>query len=291
VSADTLRIWERRYGFPKPLRNDSQIRVYSDDDVERLMLVARSLKAGFRAGEVIHRSVSELRQLIAGSVLAQPSGEAESPTLEAIVGALEKDDFAGLRTELRRAAADLGPKRFVMELAGPLVDRVGMEWAAGRLEVHQEHLLSEVLSTQLRLLLGTYDDAPGDPVIVLTTLSNELHGLGIEMAALYLAIEGAAPRLLGLNTPPHQIVEAAAALGARAVGLSISPAADKSDTQEQIARLLRELPAHVELWLGGKASSRVDPADPRAQQVVTWTDVDAALGRLRAQSNTTVLLP
>ena len=29
VSSDTLRMWERRYGFPKPERNESQVRVYT----------------------------------------------------------------------------------------------------------------------------------------------------------------------------------------------------------------------------------------------------------------------
>src|SRR6187200_3341730 len=67
LSADTLRMWERRYGFPKPERNDSQIRVYSEADIERLILVGRALKAGYRAGEVIRRPIDELKQLLAGS--------------------------------------------------------------------------------------------------------------------------------------------------------------------------------------------------------------------------------
>src|SRR6478609_7318657 len=64
VSSDTLRMWERRYGFPKPERNESQVRVYSDADIERLVLVSRALKAGFRSGEVIHRGTEELRGLL-----------------------------------------------------------------------------------------------------------------------------------------------------------------------------------------------------------------------------------
>ena len=31
-------MWERRYGFPKPERNESQVRVYTDADIERLVL-------------------------------------------------------------------------------------------------------------------------------------------------------------------------------------------------------------------------------------------------------------
>ncbi len=295
VSADTLRMWERRYGFPKPKRNDSQIRVYSELDIERLILVSRALKAGFRAGEVIHREVSDLRQLLAGSALTRLASEAESPTIEAIVARVAQDDLAGLRAELRQAIAALGPKRFLLEVAGPLVEQVGEAWAAGRLEVRQEHVFSEVLSTQLRLLLSAHDDASGEPVVLLTTLPDELHGLGLDMTALYLALEGAQPRLLGLNTPPQQVVEAALALKAGVIGLSISPAADRAETQLQVTRMLRELPGDVELWLGGKASSRLELSDPRLQRIVSWQDLDRALGKARrqstTQSKTTVLLP
>ena len=64
VSSDTLRMWERRYGFPKPERNESQVRVYSEADIERLVLISRALKAGYRSGEVIHRGSEELRGLL-----------------------------------------------------------------------------------------------------------------------------------------------------------------------------------------------------------------------------------
>src|ERR1700712_4877125 len=80
VSSDTLRMWERRYGFPKPVRNASQVRVYTDADVERLVLISRPLKAGFRSGEVIHREADELRALLASSARAEVEHDRRTPT-------------------------------------------------------------------------------------------------------------------------------------------------------------------------------------------------------------------
>ena len=48
IAADTLRVWERRYGFPKPERRPGGSRIYSEDDIARLRLLARALEAGFR---------------------------------------------------------------------------------------------------------------------------------------------------------------------------------------------------------------------------------------------------
>ncbi|HET9954265.1 MAG TPA: MerR family transcriptional regulator [Polyangiaceae bacterium] len=286
LSADTLRMWERRYGFPKPSRNGSQVRFYSDADIERLGLVFRALKAGFRAGEVIHRETPELRDLLASSTAgpAQVSVVRESPTVDALIEALRADDPSAVQSGLRRAVATLGPRQFITDVASGLVERVGEEWAQGRLGVRHEHLLSEALSTQLRLLLSAYDNA-GAPVVLLTAVSREQHSLGLEMAALYLALEGACPRLLGVDTPPDQIVEAASALGARVIGLSISTAADTEVVSEQVRWILTELPPGVELWLGGKTAGRLGLSDGRLFYTPTWPDVDRELARVRGRNS------
>lgn len=283
VSADTLRMWERRYGFPKPARNGSHVRVYSDADVERLILVSRALKAGYRAGEVIRRDSAELRQLLSNSAQVQANTPRESATVDALLNAVADDDAIAVRNGLRQAVATLGPRKFLLEVASPLVEQVGEAWSAGRLAVRHEHLLTHALSTQIRLLLSAYETENNGPVIVLTTLSQEQHGLGIEMAALYLALDGASPRMLGVDTPADQIVEAAVALRARVVGISVSRASDPEATRERVRWMLGELPPSVELWLGGKGAPVLKPHSARVFDTRSWEDVDRELTRLRSR--------
>ncbi|HKO46794.1 MAG TPA: MerR family transcriptional regulator [Polyangiaceae bacterium] len=281
VSSDTLRMWERRYGFPKPERNDSHVRVYTDGDIERLVLISRALKAGYRSGEVIHRGAEELRGLLATSARAEVDNDRRTPTIESLLSLLVQDDADGLRDELRRSVALLGPKQFLTDVAAPLLEQVGIAWAAGRLAVRHEHLISEVLSTKLRSLLSAYDDRSSSPIVLLATLSDEQHGLGLDMVALYLALEGATPRLLGVNTPPDQIAEAAIALSADVVGVSISEAADLPLTEAHLRRVVSSLPNRIELWVGGKNARKLNSRSPRIRQVITWQDVDEAVARLR----------
>lgn len=284
VSSDTLRMWERRYGFPKPERNDSQVRVYTDADIERLTLISRALKAGFRSGEVIHRGPAELRALLVSSASPEHAHERRTPTIESLLGLLIQNDAEGLRDELRRSVALLGPKQFLIGVAAPLIEQVGLAWAAGRIAVRHEHLLSEVLSSKLRLLLAAYDDCTAGPIVLLSTLSDEQHGLGLDMVALYLALEGVTPRLLGVNTPADQIAEAAIALSANAVGISISEASDLALTEAHLRRMSNSLPTRIEIWLGGKQARKLHLRGPRIRQVVTWQDLDDAVARLRAAS-------
>src|SRR5947209_20167031 len=53
VSCHSLRVWERRYGFPRPSRSASGQRRYSDEQVRRLQLIADLLQHGMGIGNAI----------------------------------------------------------------------------------------------------------------------------------------------------------------------------------------------------------------------------------------------
>lgn len=280
LSSDTLRMWERRYGFPKPERNPAGVRVYSQEHVERLMLVARTLKAGYRAGEVVTRTRDELSDLLASAASTGLSASSAPSSVESLMERLEQDDLPGLLVELRQSMATLGPKRFVVEVCAPLVERVGEAWATHKLEIRHEHLLSTVLSTQLRLMLAAYEGVVRDPVVLLATLPGEQHALGMEMAALYLALSGATPRVLGVDSPPDQIVAAAKAAGARIVGVSVSASAEVEGVQEDIGWILRELPSEARVWVGGKRAKSLGLSHPRLDRITSWEELERALARV-----------
>lgn len=308
IAADTLRVWERRYGFPRPLRRPGGSRVYTEDEIARLHLIARAVDAGFRPSEVVALPPADLTRLVEASladaprsghalVSLSPSVGAEAsavtlptparsvtlpPTLDAILTALKSDDIVGVRALVRAAAVALGPRMFVTEIAHPLAVTVGKLWADGVLGVRHEHIASACLTSQLHLLLGAVDDGVRAPVVLLATLPGEPHVLGIDMVSVYLAANLAGPRMLGADTPPEQIVEAARAQSVDAVGLSISPVADADRVTVAAKWLLQELPPGVALWLGGAGARRVTDAVPAAVMVSTWTDLDRAIAAARA---------
>jgi MerR family transcriptional regulator, light-induced transcriptional regulator len=276
ISADKLRIWERRYGFPAPTRTSGGLRVYSSSDVERLVLIGRALEAGYRARDAIAEDPARLRKFLAASAPQRKPEAASASGVDGMLSLLANDDAEGLRSALREAVAVLGVRRFLVEVAAPLVEVIGNAWHAGTIGVRHEHLFSTMLSSQLRLLLTAYEHQREAPVVLLTTLPNEQHGLGLEMAALYLALDGAIVRLLGVDTPTDEIIEAALALDADVLGISISPAAEPTAASAEIEKILAGLPEHVELWLGGKAAPGVAIESRRIHLVTSWDDVDRA---------------
>ncbi len=284
IQLDTLRVWERRYGFPRPGRTTGGVRMYSQADVDALKLIRRALELGYRPGDVVGKSTEALGQLILVASQAPSASAMPSPTIDTLLRALGKDDVATLRAGLRHAAAELGPRSFVIQLAQPLSMRVGELWSQGALEVRHEHLLTECLSAQLNLLASAQEPPARAPRVLLATLPNERHGLGLEMIEVYLATCQVASVRLGVDTPPEQIVDTARSLGVDAVGLLVTLASDLKASAKQIRWMLTELPRRTAIWVGGGGAPELDMVHEALRVVVTWRHLDAAIATLQAKS-------
>lgn len=71
------------------------------------------------------------------------------------------------------------------------------------------------------------------------------------MAAAALALEGWDVRFLGADTPAEVISSMAQALGAQAIALGSSPAADADGLAAQIRALREGVGENMAIWLGG----------------------------------------
>ena len=60
LSKDTLRVWERRYGFPMPVRDALGERQYDNEQLIRLRHIRRLIDAGHRPGGVVALPLIEL---------------------------------------------------------------------------------------------------------------------------------------------------------------------------------------------------------------------------------------
>lgn len=68
LSKDTLRVWERRCGFPSPGRDGIGERAYTYDQVEKLRVIKRLMDAGHRLGRIVSLPFAELQLLSLSTV-------------------------------------------------------------------------------------------------------------------------------------------------------------------------------------------------------------------------------
>ena len=168
LSKDTLRVWERRYGFPLPRRDDQGERAYSQQDVEKLRVLRRLLDAGHRPGRIVRQPIEALQALASqAAAAARPAGADEPPDeeLHRFIDLVRAHDVEALRGALSQAALRLGIGRFVMERAAPLNELIGASWARGEIEVYEEHLYTESMQVVLRNAIATIPPAKAAAMI------------------------------------------------------------------------------------------------------------------------------
>ncbi|HEY8974866.1 MAG TPA: MerR family transcriptional regulator, partial [Burkholderiaceae bacterium] len=191
LGKDTLRAWERRYGFPMPERDAAGVRGYPRALVDRLALIRRALLAGERPGRLLTLLPEQLDEVlsdIASRVPALVRGGPHDgkPVLDVAEGivALRTGGADALRHWLTLGLARTGLAAFVVDGIAPLTAAVGDAWLDGRIAVYEEHLYSEAVQAVLRSALLPFQaglEARG-PRILLTTLPGEAHRLGLLMA-------------------------------------------------------------------------------------------------------------
>ena len=256
INKETLRVWERRYGFPMPSRDASGERLYPPEQVHRLRLVKRLMDAGHRPGRVVPASAEELSALLQPPAAAQPAAAmGEAPEIGACAALLKAHDIDGLRRSLSQAMLRRGMAGSVVDVFAPLTTRIGELWMGGELQVFEEHIYSESLQLVLRQAihaLPAHGQHAG-PRVLLTTLPGESHALGLLMAETLMSLEGAVCLSLGVQTPLAQLSAAAAAHRADVVALSFSGQLPARAVLDGLTALRGLLPAGIEIWAGGSS--------------------------------------
>ena len=288
LSKDTLRVWERRYGFPMPRRDDIGERAYPLDQVEKLRIVKRLLDAGHRPRRIATLTLDELQHLSEQTV--QKPGRTALPVMCASdlaenIALILSHDMRALRARLTRLLARVGVARFVNEVVGPLNTAVGDAWVRGQMEVFEEHLFTETLQTVLRQAIVALPEPPppGRPRVLLGTFPGEAHGTGLLMAEAVLALDGCQCISLGVQTPLWDIVLAAAALRADIVALSFSGCMNPNQVIEGLSELRGKLPPAVALWVGGSAPVLQRRRVDHVEVFPTFDEVPAQLQRWRSR--------
>jgi methanogenic corrinoid protein MtbC1 len=260
LAADRIRQWERRYGVVSPERTEGGHRLYSDNDVERLRLLARVVEAGRRIGDVATLSGTALaglaREDAEQSVPEPPPSEdsARGEVIESCMQRIARLDAAGLESLLRRSSATLGASRFVLAVVAPLLWRIGKDWEEGRIRPSHEHLASAVIRRVLGDLMGEAGGPSRHPTVVVATPQGAAHELGALMVAALASAEGWAVTYLGSDLPAADVAWIAEEAGAKAIALSIVHPEGDPGVARELARLHRAMPAGVTLLVGGRAA-------------------------------------
>lgn len=284
LAKDTLRIWERRYGFPRPSRDAFGERVYPAEQVEQLRLVKRLMDQGQRPGALLRQPIEVLHERFA----AGPGKVGADDPADWVIPLLKNRDVERLRTELAQRLAREGLEHFVIQTVPGLNRRIGDAWMTGEIEVFEEHLYTELMQNQLRSSIHSLGSRGARPHVLLTTVKEEEHLLGVLMVEALLAANGAWCVSLGAQTPIADIVGAAQGTTTDIVALSFSAAYPWRKARDTLLELRAALPERTELWAGGAALAGRGRTLSGVRTIADLRAIDPALADWRGQRGAAV---
>lgn len=260
LSTHVIRVWEKRYDAVSPDRTDTNRRLYSEDEIERLTLLRAATQAGHSISNVARVPTEKLRKLLAQSSPAPAltattrKSTSVATLVEAAVNEVRNLNSTGLEELFARAATVHGQHGLLENVIAPLAVKVGDLWRDGLITAAHEHFVSAVIRNFLVRNSKPYGLNGNTPTVVVGTPAGQLHEIGAVMAAAAANDMGWRVVYLGTSLPATEIAGAAIQHQARAVALSIVFPGDDPNLPGELESLHKLLPEQTKLIVGGRAA-------------------------------------
>jgi methanogenic corrinoid protein MtbC1 len=264
ISNVNLRNWEKRYGFPNPVRLENGYRSYSAAQIALLKQIASLLRSGHRIGDLV-------ALVLKGDPLPALAVQVAAPWQAAHTRELSEALFAFDQTHADRLlsilAASQPPERLLNDVYSPLFRSIGEGWAIGKVSVAQEHFATAYLRMHLAPFLSVPNDGRANgKSVVCATLAGELHEGGLMLLTAQLRMRGWETLYLGASVPMQELSLAMRHSGAKLICLSFS---DPRTLTQDLPRL-EFLPYRI--CVGGRAVALLSSDTPVPSNVTLARD-------------------
>jgi MerR family transcriptional regulator, light-induced transcriptional regulator len=242
VSELSIRSWEGRYSAINPNRTDTNRRLYSDSDIEKLILLKKLTQHGHSIGNLASMEIPVLSDLLFKIELAKPGNsqinlsEEESIINNCIDVIRQFDDrqFLGL---LNEASVKYSRPDLMEKVLLPLMIKIGEYWESGMLRVSHEHFTSAVIIKFLNTLTDGFQIPDNAPRIIITTPEGQYHEVGALIGASLAASDGWRTTFLGASLSAEDIAAVVTQLNTRTIFLSIIYPGDNPSLNTQLKKL------------------------------------------------------
>jgi len=204
IKAHTIRIWEKRHNIIAPTRTATNIRLYSDNDLKKIINVSLLNNSGIKISHIADMTSDEMNSRVLE--LSDRHNEASVHIDQLVLAMIDMEEELFERT-LSSLILRYGFERAVTEVVYPFLDKIGILWQTGNITPAHEHFISNLIRQKIIVAI---DGLPVPPKtadkIILFLPEGELHEIGLLFYHYLTRKSGLRTYYLGQSVPHHDLV-------------------------------------------------------------------------------------
>jgi MerR family transcriptional regulator, light-induced transcriptional regulator len=207
VKAHTIRIWEKRYGIIPHRRTDSNIRYFTDEDLEVILNIALLNKKGYKISKIAGMDADKIKQAVAAFCEVDEMFEDQIDSLTLAMIELNEFNFVKI---LDQHIKSKGLEKTMDEIVYPFLDKLSIMWIAGSVRGVHETFVTNIIKSKLVVEI--------DQIRILPNLSTkkfliylpegEEHELSLLFLNYLVKIRGGQVFYMGSNIKYPEVLEA-----------------------------------------------------------------------------------
>ncbi|WP_053991723.1 MerR family transcriptional regulator [Mangrovimonas sp. TPBH4] len=252
IKSHTLRKWESRYNFLTPLRTETNIRYYTEEQLKALLNIGILNRNGYRISQIDKMSQEAIYDAVS-QIMASGAKEDE---INALIVAMINFDELEFDKIFKSEIIKSGLLSTITQLIYPFLRQVGVLWGSNKVMPAQEHFISNLIRRKIfhsiELLAPSTENAPK---AVLFLSEGEFHEIALLLAYYIAKSSGWNVCYLGQSVPYENLRKVIKAVEPELL-LTIYTSNDLERTENSIKTILdiSDLPLVVS---GGPAITEV----------------------------------
>jgi len=204
IKAHTIRIWEKRHNLIQPSRTPTNIRLYSDEDLKKIINVSLLNNSGFKISKIVDMSHDELNRQVLQ--LTEHTTDISVHIEQLVVAMIDMEEEAFEKT-LNTLILRYSFERTITEIVYPFLEKIGLLWQTGNITPAHEHFMSNLIRQKLMVAIDGLPLPPRSARKILLFLpEGELHELGLLFYHFLTRKAGWRTYYLGQNVPHSDLV-------------------------------------------------------------------------------------
>lgn len=267
LSIHVIRAWEKRYNVVIPKRTETNRRLYSQSDIEKLSLLSDATAQGYPIGSISNYTTEKLKSILIAEKVKETNTTNNKDDsvhkldienniyLKNCIEAVKDLNEYELEKELYKALVAYPQFKFIDSIVSPLLGIIGDMWKAGKIRILHEHISTAVIRKILASLIDNNSNTYNAPKILIATPKGQLHELGALIIGVIASSDGWNVTYMGSNLPGEEIAAAIQRFNPKIVALSISFPSDDFTLDKEMLKLQKLLKSESLILAGGRSAN------------------------------------